>query len=142
MDSNNEKSFPVDRQDYSPESSDTESWTEEEEEEEFSETSVHEMKVDGHHLVEKKQKKIVFDPEGYDCEHRGHRDIKLIHSRSIDDRSCDFFENLTNCKECMDRKVETEMTPDELQKFEEDWSNLWKPQYKPERDWNLWRVDP
>ena len=30
----------------------------------------------------------------------------------------------------LDRVIETEMTQEELQRFEEDWSNLWNPQAK------------
>ena len=32
-------------------------------------------------------------------------------------------------------KNETGMTSEEIQKFEEDWRNLWKPQDKAELDW-------
>ena len=131
---NNEDCFPVDR----TESSDTES----DQEGKILEThcittTVHEMKVDGYHLVEKKQETLV-DPKASDC--RPKMTI-MIHSRSIsiDDpcigyRSYVVQETHTEGKDCLDQIVETEMTPEEVQRFEEDWCNLWKPQEKAELD--------
>jgi hypothetical protein len=133
--SNNEDSFP---EDCRPESSDTES----DQEGKILEThgittTVHEMKVNGYHLVEKKQETLV-DPKASDCTPKM---TMMIHSRSIstddpciDDRSCVVYQNLTEDKEVLDRRVETEMTPEEAQRFEEDWWNLWKPQDKAELD--------
>ena len=130
---NNEDSFPVDR----PESSDTESDQEGKVLETHAiTTTVHEMKVNGYHLVEKKQETLV-DPKASDG---APKMTILIHSRSIstddpsiDDRCYVVQENITEGevirtegKKYLDQN-ETEMTPEELQKFEEDWSKLWKP---------------
>ena len=137
---NNEDTFPVDR----PEASDTEY----DQEDKILEThaittTVHEMKVKGFHLVEKKQETLV-DPKASDG---APKMTILIHSRSIstddpsiDDRCHVVQENITEGevirtegKKYLD-KNETEMTSEEVQKFEEDWRNLWKPQDKAELD--------
>ena len=130
---NNEDTFPVDR----PEASDTES----DQEGKILEThaittTVHEMKVKGFHLVEKKQETLV-DPKASDG---APKMTILIHSRSIstddpsiDDRCYVVQENITEGevirtegKKYLDQN-ETEMTQEEVKKFEEDWSKLWKP---------------
>ena len=106
-------------------------------------TTVHEMKVKGFHLVEKKQETLV-DPKASDCTPKM---TILIHSRSIstddpliDDRCYVVQENITEGevirtegKKYLDQN-ETEMTPEEVQRFEEDWCKLWKPQEKAELD--------
>ena len=89
-------------------------------------TLVHEMKVDGHHLVERKQKTNV-DPKASDD---APKMIIIIHSRSIDDRCYDVQETLTEGMDEPDRVIETGMTQEEVEKFEEDWTNLWNPQAK------------
>ena len=140
MATQNNDSFPVDH----PESSDTES----DQEGKILEThaittTVHEMKVKGYHLVEKKQETLV-DPKASDSTPKM---TILIHSRSIstddpsiDDRCYVVQENITDgkvirteCKKYLDQN-ETKMTPEEVQKFEEDWSSLWKPMDKAELD--------
>ena len=99
-------------------------------------TTVHEMKVKGFHLVEKKQETLV-DPKASDG---APKMTILIHSRSIstddpsiDDRCYVVQENITEGEvirtEILDQD-ETAMTPEELKKFEEDWSKLWKPRAK------------
>ena len=143
MATQNNDSFPVD----CPESSDTES----DQEGKILEThaittTVHEMKVKGYHLMEKKQETLV-DPKASDSTPKM---TILIHSRSIStddpsiaDRCYVVQENITDGvvirtedKKYLDRN-ETEMTPEEVQRFEEDWCNLWKPQARlyPELDW-------
>ena len=106
-------------------------------------TTVHEIRVNGYHLVEQKQE-ILVDTKASD--YTPEMTI-LIHSRSIlsddpsiDDRCYVVQENITEYevirtegKKFMDQN-ETEMTPEEVQKFEEDWCNLWKPQDKAELD--------
>ena len=106
-------------------------------------TTVHEIKVNGYHLVEQKQE-ILVDTKASD--YTPEMTI-LIHSRSIlsddpsiDDRCYVVQENITEYevirtegKKFLDQN-ETEMTPEEVQKFEEDWCNLWKPQDKAELD--------
>ena len=106
-------------------------------------TTVHEIKVNGYHLVEQKQE-ILVDPKASDSTPKM---TILTHSRSIlsddpsiDDRCYVVQENITENevtrtegKMYLDQN-ETEMTPEEVQKFEEDWCNLWKPQDKAELD--------
>ena len=95
-------------------------------------TAVHEMKVNGYHLVDKKQKTLV-DPKASD----GTPKMTVIkHSRSIDDRSYVVQWNLTEGKVEYDeyRIDETQMTQEEIQRFEEDWCSLWNPMAKAELD--------
>ena len=82
-------------------------------------TLVHDMKVNGFHLVETKQK-INVNPNM----------TITVHSRSIDDRSYDVQETLTEGMDEPDRVIETEMTQEEVETFEEDWRNLWNPQVR------------
>ena len=116
-------------------------------------TTVHEMKVKNYHLVEKKQETLWSLPfwpneflERYSkgSDWSGQSEMTLmIHSRSIskfdpevDD--CPFFEVVqenivdgqlirTEGKYYVDLD-ENEMDPEDLQRFEETWLNLWKPQ--------------
>ena len=86
-------------------------------------TLVHEMKVDGYHLVERKQKTNV-DPKAPDNTPK----MTIInHSRSIDDRCYDVQKTLTEGMAELDQVIKTEMTQEEVEKFEEDWRNLWNP---------------
>ena len=99
-------------------------------------TTVHEIKVNGYHLVEKKQETLV-DPKASDG---APKMTILIHSRSIstddpsiDDRCYVVQENITEGevirtegKKYLDQN-ETEMTQEEVKRFEEDWRKLWKP---------------
>ena len=47
---------------------------------------------------------------------------------SIDDRSYEVKETHTEGMDEPERVIETEMTQEEIGRFEEDWSNLWNPQ--------------
>merc|ERR1719203_479107 len=92
------------------------------------------MKVNGHHLVERKEKTNVNPKDLYHVYIPGM--TKYIHSRSIDDRCYEVQETLTEGRlggwssSKPDRVIVTEMTQEEVKKFEEDWSTLWKPQEK------------
>ena len=89
-------------------------------------TLVHEMKVDGYHLVERKQKtSFPYDP--IDPNDDTPKMTIIIHSRSIDDCSYDVQETLAEGMDKPERVIETEMTQEQIEKFEEDWSNLWNP---------------
>ena len=94
-------------------------------------TVVHEMKVNGYHLVERKQKTNV-DPKASD---NTPKMTMTVHSRSIDDRFYDVQETLTEGMDEPDRVIETEMTQEEVETFEEDWRNLWNPQVRT----NIWQ---
>ena len=93
----------------------------------ISETVSSEMKVDGYHLIERREETLV-----------DHMTI-VIHSRSIDDRSYAVTKTLTEDKDVVKVVTETRMTQEhhaklrcflckEIKQFEEDWSNLWNPQ--------------
>ena len=95
--------------------------------------------MNGYHLVEQKQE-ILVDPKASDSTPKM---TILTHSRSIlsddpstEDRCYVVQENITENEviRTEGKKNETEMTPEEVQKFEEDWCNLWKPQDKAELD--------
>ena len=58
----------------------------------------------------------------------------MIHSRSIDGRSYAVQWNLIEGEDEPDRMVETEMTQEEVQRFEEDWCSLWNPMAKADLD--------
>ena len=94
-------------------------------------TMVHEIKVDGYHLVERKQKTLI-NPCTDLC-----KTTISIHSRSIDDRTYTVQETLTESKDVLDRVIETQMTQEQVETFEEDWSNLWNPEMNPDLTENL-----
>ena len=91
-------------------------------------TIVHEMKVNGHHLVERKtmegKQKTSNNPNAFD---RDTRMNIITHSRSIDDRSISYTVQ-GSLVEGQSQVVETQMTQEEVKNFKEDWRNLWKPQ--------------
>ena len=81
-------------------------------------TTEHELRVDGHHLIEKKQKTLI---DGND------ETLVLVHIRSIDEKSYKVTEINNGEDDALERQVESDMTEDEVKKFEEDWTNLWNP---------------
>ena len=81
-------------------------------------TMTHELRVDGHHLIEKKQKTLSHT-DGVE------KTLILLHVRTIDDKSYRVTE--TNYCGVPESQVETEMAEDEVKKFEEDWTSLWNP---------------
>ena len=82
----------------------------------------HEMRIKGHWLTEKKQK-IAIDSDN------GSQRLILLHLRSIDDKCCKVTEKFSNGHDVADdRKVETDMSEDEVKQFEEDWIKYWKPE--------------
>ena len=83
------------------------------------ESITHELWIDGHHLIEKKQKHLIHTNEN-------HKTLVLVHIRSIDDKSYKVTEsnNFEN-DDAPETQVETDMAEDEVKKFEEDWTNLW-----------------
>ena len=92
-------------------------------------TMVHEMKMNGYHLVDRKQRTSMYDVNCYGVNgYYGHRRIKttvLIHSRFVDDRSYTVHETLTEGNRVV--RTQTQMTQEEVERFEEDWINLWNP---------------
>ena len=83
-------------------------------------TTTHELLVDGHHLIEKKQKNLIHSV-GND------KTLVLIHIRSIDEKSYKVTEINNGDNAAPETQVETDMAEDEVKKFEEDWTNLWNP---------------
>ena len=81
----------------------------------ISETVCSEMKVNGYHLIERREETLV-----------DHMTI-VIHSRSIDGHSYAVIKTLTEDKDVVKIVTETEMTHEEVEQFEEYWSNLWNP---------------
>ena len=81
-------------------------------------TMTHELRIDGHHLIEKKQKNMIYG-DG--------KTIVLVHIRSIDDKSYKVTETNNGDDDALENQVETDMAKDEVKKFEEDWINLWNP---------------
>ena len=79
--------------------------------------------------------------------HYGHRRTKitvLIHSRFVDDRSYIVHETLTEGNDDEpDQVVITQMTQEEVERFEEDWINLWNPKIDTTffLTENLWSMD-
>ena len=91
-------------------------------------TIVHEMKVNGYHLVERKtmeRKQKTVHPNASD---NTPKMTIFTHSRSIDDRSYAVQETRNWPWQASVQVVETQMTQEQVERFEEDWSNLWKPQ--------------
>ena len=78
-------------------------------------TMVHEIKVNGFHMVEREENKIV-----------DQMPIR-IYSYSMDDRS---YTVQSSGRFDRNFNVETQMTQSELEKFKEDWRNLWNPKLK------------
>ena len=87
-------------------------------------TMVHGMKVNGYHLLERKQNSLV-DP-------RVLKDSPkltiFVHFRSIDARTYSVIETLNEDEEVLNQVIETHMNQQEVENFEEDWSNLWNPE--------------
>ena len=75
-------------------------------------TTIHEGFIDNHHLIDKKQETLL-NFNGIE------RTEVLVHVRTIDDKSIIVTEISG------ESYVETEMTEDEVNQFEEDWTSLW-----------------
>ena len=89
-------------------------------------TMVHEMKMNGHHLMDRKQRTsmdIVGTSTGLTS-----KITVLIHSRFVDDRTYTVHETLTEGNDEPDQVITTQMTQEEVERFQEDWINLWKPE--------------
>ena len=86
-------------------------------------TMEHEMRIDGHYLSEKKQKTHV-DPK--DAGVTGATTI-YVHVRTIDKRCCKVTEIEKPGQDNPERNIETEMSEEEMEQFEQDWNELWNP---------------
>ena len=83
-------------------------------------TMTHELRIDGRHLIEKKQKNLIHT-DGND------KTLVLVHIRSIDDKSYKVTAINNGDNTAPETQVETDMAEDEVKKFEEDWTSLWNP---------------
>ena len=97
------------------------------------ETTEQELRVDGHHLIDKKQKSFIdanalgnFYEAGMFFE-----TMVVVHTRTIDEKSYKVTQIHTGEDEALERQVETDMTEDEVKQFEEDWTNLWNRMLTP-----------
>ena len=97
------------------------------------ETTEQELRVDGHHLIDKKQKSFIdanalgnFYEAGMFFE-----TMVVVHTRTIDEKSYKVTQIHTGEDEALERQVETDMTEDEVKQFEEDWTNLWNRTLTP-----------
>ena len=81
-----------------------------------------ELRVDCHHLIEKKQKTLIRSDL---MDGNSEKILVSVHIRSIDDKSYIVTEINNGEDDAIERQVETDMTEDEVKKFEEDWTNLW-----------------
>ena len=87
-------------------------------------TMVHGMKVNGYHLLERKQNSLV-DPRVLEDSPKL---TIFVHFRSIDARTYSVIETLNEDEEVLNQVIETHMNQQEVEKFKEDWSNLWNPE--------------
>ena len=82
------------------------------------------MRVDGYHLIERKQKTLI---DGAMDTESGDSTTIIEHVRTIDDRTYKVTEHFKNGFTTGNRSVETYMTEEEVKQFESDWSSLWEP---------------
>ena len=101
------------------------------------ETTEQELRVDGHHLIDKKQKSFI-DANAIGTQiFQWERDLMffetmvVVHIRTIDEKSYKVTEINNGEDEALERQVETDMTEDEVKQFEEDWTNLWNRTLTP-----------
>ena len=96
-------------------------------------TMTHELRIDGYHLIKKEQKTLLIDD----------KTLILVLSHFIDDKSYQvtwiwsqaIFSSPGGPWEPIPQ-VETDMTEDEVKKFEEDWTNLWDPEITQNDIWH------
>jgi hypothetical protein len=84
-------------------------------------TMEHEMRVDGSYLCEKKQQTLISPVDS-----NSKPTIIMIHIRTFDEKTHKVTETQEGDKEIV-TVIETEMTEDEIQQFNEDWMRLWTP---------------
>ena len=93
------------------------------------ESITHELWIDGHHFIEKKQKHLIHT-NGND------KTLVLVHIRSIDEKSYKVTEINNGEDDALERQVESDMTEEEVKQFEEDWTNLWDPRITQNDFWH------
>ena len=114
-------------------------------------TVEHEMHYEGHFLSERKQ--MIIEDSDNDSElvlnfccdgpENNENRIILVHFRQIDEKCYKVTEDFLKGHECQTteeysfRKVDTEMSDEEVKKFEEDWKNFWDPEISKKMIENL-----
>ena len=78
----------------------------------------------GYQLLERKQNSLV-DPRASEDSPKMNM---FVHFRSIDARTYSVIETLNENEEVLNQVIETHMNRQEVEKFEEDWNNLWNPE--------------
>lgn len=104
-------------------------------------TLEHTLSVQGNFLSEKKDMILVEPIDSTEDTNR----LTLIHLRQINDKFYKVTEDFLNGHEVErgqgpiqnGRIVDTTMSDEEIQQFEEDWKNLWKPQIAKNKVYNI-----
>ena len=81
-------------------------------------TMVHELKMNGYHLVDRKQRWSISEAP---------KTTMVIHSKFIDDRSYTVRETLKEGEDEPNQVIRTQMTQEQVKRFEEERINLWNP---------------
>ena len=89
-------------------------------------TKKHEMKIDGHLLFDQIQK-IKIIPKNFSD---GYKFTILHHIRGIDGKTFKVTKiyKPDERSDLIRRKIDTNMTQEELKQFQTDWTRLWRPQ--------------
>ena len=88
---------------------------------------IHKMEIDGHVLVNRKQK-ILIDTS--DAQDKSMIMAIITHTRKIDDRSISINESSIFGEAGVPKrwKEESRMTEEEIEQFEKDWEEIWNAQ--------------
>ena len=109
---------------------------------------VQEMTFNGFLLVQRKKKKTTRHQLSYPgfapkatiiCHYRSISRASSVTRQSLDDRSITVIETRTEGQNEVEKVIDTQMTQEQVQKFEEDWTRMWKPEptfKSPDPDFN------
>ena len=89
-------------------------------------TTEHEMRVDGHRLIEKKQT-IHFKPDDDEKDENGLTTGVFVHERIIDKRCYKVTVTEKQGLDDAEKTIDTDMNKEETEIFEQDWKKLWIP---------------
>ena len=97
-------------------------------------TKKHEMKIDGHLLFDQVQKIKIIPKKFPD----GYKFTILHHIRGIDGKTFKVTKIYMHDErsDLISRKIDTNMTQEELKQFQTDWTRLWRP--KINENWVTW----
>ena len=105
---------------------------------------VQEMTFNGFLLVQRKKKKTTsysgFAPKvTIFCHYRSISQASSVTRQSLNDRSITVTETRTEGQDEAEKVAKTQMSQEQLQKFEEDWTRMWTPEAtftSPDSDFN------